>query len=481
MAKKTKKTTAKGCPQHPNYQAKRKPRSRCDRCWEIWNAKAPSEADLKKIKLPKPDEELNAQNLHVRELLRVYRHKLQGKLRDAARDGQIVFDPSQPLSELLNPQTEVSRLHEEVQAKFGKQDCIDLLRGMAAHNPRQVITRNHFRNFSGINESTWSQYFGTFHEFKRQAKIVLTRQQHWLERNIAIHVSHDHYRAVDNERQNYGGKYIRPSKRKYQTFVVGTDFHDFNCDPFCYRVFIDTIRRSQPEKVLLLGDVWDSPEFGKHPHDPRDWDVIGRMKWMHNLLKDIREACESTEIDFFEGNHEYRLIRHMCDATPALKVVLSELHGMSLSKLLGLDEYQVRYIAKGTLGAWTKRDIDTEVNRNYETYFGNSFIAGHYPALKNKAIWGVCGHHHSHEVWTGENPHLGPWEFHQLGAMCVRDASYADGKRWSNGFCLVHFDLGYSDDTMTGPGVQIEYHPVKDFVWVAGDLYKRQTDEQVPR
>src|SRR5690606_17276820 len=118
---------------------------------------------------------------------------------------------------------------------------------------------------------------------------------------------------------------------------------------------------------------------------------------------------------------------------------------------------------------------------NYETYFGNSFIAGHYPELRKKALWGVCGHHHKHDVWTGENPHLGHWELHQLGAMCVRDAVYTDAKCWSNGFCLTHFDLEHSDDTMTGPGVQIEYFPIKDFVWIGGKLYQRASGEQVPR
>jgi hypothetical protein len=446
----------------------------------MWKATLPSEADIKKIKLPKSEEELGATNDHVRDLLRQYRHHLQGKLRDAARQGQMVFDPKSPLSEVLKPKGK-ERLDPELQARFTKQDCIDLLRGMAATNPNQYITRNHFRNWSGINESTWNEFMGTFHEFKRQAKIVLSRQQHWLERNIAQHASQDHYQELDEKRWSYGEKYLRPTDKRMEVYVCATDFHDFNCDPFCYRVFIDHCRRVQPDKILLLGDLFDLPEFGKYAQDPRDWDVVGRMRWVHRLLQDLRTVCPNAEIVFFEGNHEYRLARHMCDATPALKVVLSDLHGMDIPELFGLDEYEVRYVAKGTLKAFTKRDIEHEVNRNFEV-FHNCFVAGHFPDLKKQSMWGVCGHHHKHEMLAqGENSFYGYWEFHQLGAMCVRDATYTNGKPWSNGFATVVLDKDHSDDTQLCPQVSLEYHSIKDFACVAGEFYIRRADEAVPR
>jgi hypothetical protein len=47
--------------------------------------------------------------------------------------------------------------------------------------------RNYFRNNGRISDATWNRHFGTFEEFKRQAGIKLTRQQHGLERHIAKH------------------------------------------------------------------------------------------------------------------------------------------------------------------------------------------------------------------------------------------------------------------------------------------------------
>ncbi len=468
------------CSSHPKYAAKRAPTSDCPVCLKVWRLKLPSESDLKKLKLPKSEEEIGAQNSTVRELIRGYRRGLQEKLRDAARTGQDVFDPKSPLSEVLKPEGKV-RVETAVQQQFKKQDCIDLLRGMAATNPNKVITRNHFRNWSGINESTWNQFCGTFHEFKRQAKVVLSRQQHWLERNIAQHASQDHYQDLDEQRWSYGEKYTRPNNRRIQTYVCATDFHDFHCDPFCYRVFLNHICRVQPDKILLLGDVFDLPEFGKYSNDPRVWDVVGRIKWVHKLLEDIREECPDAELIFFEGNHEFRLARHMCDGTQALKVVLNELHGMDLEHLFMLDKYEVRYIAKGTLKAFTKKDIQTEVSKNFEV-FHSCFIAGHFPEFKKQAMWGVSGHHHKHEILSsGENSFYGYWEFHQLGAMCVRDATYTNGKCWSNGFATVTIDLEQTDETQLCPQVALEYHSIKDFACLAGEYYFRRPDEAVPR
>src|SRR5690606_14307548 len=66
---------------------------------------------------------------------------------------------------------------------------------------------------------------------------------------------------------------------------------------------------------------------------------------------------------------EYRLLRHLAEASPAIRAVLSDLHGMTVGSLLGLDKYEVRYIARGDLAAWTKGDINKELRKNHAVYF----------------------------------------------------------------------------------------------------------------
>lgn len=188
--------------------------------------------------------------------------------------------------------------------KATKEFCVETLRKIALANPDKVITRNYFRVNSNLAESAWNKHFGTFHEFKRQSGIVLSRHAHQLERHIAKHASVDNLREMTKEKQSWGEAYNKPSGKRFQTILVGSDIHDIECDAFWRELFIDTAKRVKPERIVLNGDILDLPEFGKYSVDPREWDVVGRIKWVHTFLEDLREASPDSQIDFIEGNHE---------------------------------------------------------------------------------------------------------------------------------------------------------------------------------
>ena len=211
----------------------------------------------------------------------------------------------------------------EDSAKFmehwGPEECIAELRRISELDTERVVSRNYFRNHSAISESTWNRYFGTFEEFKRQAGVKLSRQQHAHERHIAKHASVDHYRLMNVERQDWADKYTRTNNNRFKTILTCSDLHDIEIDPFYLRVLVDTAQRVQPDVIVLAGDIFDLPEFGKYGVDPREWDVVGRIKFAHEqILGPLREACPEAQIDFIEGNHEARLLRQLADATPAL-------------------------------------------------------------------------------------------------------------------------------------------------------------------
>lgn len=349
-------------------------------------------------------------------------------------------------------------------------DCIAELRRIAELDPEMIVTRNYFRNHSAISEATWNRYFGTFTEFKRQAGLTLTRQQHQLERQIAKHASVDHYRAIAIDRQNYADKYDRPTDRRFKTMIVCSDLHDIEIDPFFLRVLIDTIRRVQPDVIVLNGDIFDLPEFGKYGVDPREWDVVGRIKFAHeHILKSIREAAPNAQIDFIEGNHEARMLRHLADESPAMRAVLADLHGWTISKLLGLDEFQINYIAKADLAAFTKREFEKELAQNYKIYF-DTFVCHHFPHARDWKMPGVNGHHHRHVVWPQFNPIYGAFEWHQLGCGHKRSASYCEGEKWHLGFDIAHID------THTRATAH-DYVTVTDFAVAGGKFYYRAPSE----
>lgn len=354
-----------------------------------------------------------------------------------------------------------------------RAECIAELRRIAELDTTRVVTRNQFRNESTLAESAWNAHYGTFVEFKRQAGIMLSRHAHRLERNIAKHASVDRLREMNVEKRQFEGKYARPRDGRFQTALVMSDLHDLHCDGFFRRVVLDVARRAAPEIVVLNGDIFDLPEFSKHTRDPRDWSPLDRVKWVWSFLADLRRAAPEAEIQFVEGNHEYRLLRHLAEQTPAMLVMLADLHGYTIPKLLGLDKYEVRFIARADMTAFNERDIQTQLWKNYTILWDGSLLFGHFPEMRRMGLPGASGHHHKHLVWTEYSPVHGPYEWHQIGAGHQREASYCNGEKWANGFLLAHCDTATKR-------TQFDYIDVSHAAAiVGGKWYQRGSDEPV--
>lgn len=324
-------------------------------------------------------------------------------------------------------------------SRANKDECVAELKKIAEAHPEKIISRNFFRNNSRFAESAWSKHFGTFEEFKRQAGIIIPRHARKMELDVSRHAAADNYRAMNDEKRGWNGKYLKPSDARYQTILVGSDLHDIECDPFWRFLFLETAKRVQPNRIVLNGDIFDLPEFGRYSVDPREWDVVGRIKWVHKFLAELRNSAPNAQIDFIEGNHEYRLLRHLSEATPAMKAILSDLHGWTVADLLGLTKFEVNYVAPADLATFTTSDAKAEVKRNF-LIINDFLIAHHFPEGRNFGLPGWNGHHHTHEVSTGYSPMHGSYEWHQLGSGHKREASYCNGEKWTNGFLLVHAD-----------------------------------------
>ncbi len=351
-----------------------------------------------------------------------------------------------------------------------RDQCIEKLLGVHAKYPHKWITSRQFAIETRLKDTVWSKFFGTFEEFNRQAGHGKTRQQSQFGKQIAKHVSVDRYREYGEQRLQYAENYLRDTTGRFKTILVASDIHDVDADPFYLRTLIDTARRVQPDIICLNGDIFDLPEFSKYTVDPRTWDVVGRIQFVHTeILGALRTAAPNAQIDLLEGNHEFRLVRHMADANPAMMALLSELHGMNVAKMFGLDRYEVNYIAKSDLSAYRQSDIKQEIARNFKIYY-DCALAHHFPEGRAKGMPGWNGHHHKHQVWPNESPQFGPFEWHQLGAGHRRNAGYCDGERWHNGFMLAHVDTHTK-------ATQFEYIQMHDFAVVGGLRYTRLPSE----
>ena len=382
-----------------------------------------------------------------------------------------------PLNTKLGVKKQISKARQD---KMTRKDCISLLKRLCEATPDVIITRDWFRKNSGIADATWTAFFGKFSQFKQAAGIKIERRANRLLLHVAKHSAADDLRALNAERRSYGKKYLKPKSGRWKTILLSGDTHDKECDPFAQRVFLDVARRLGSGEgcgvltdVFHLGDLYDVPEFGRYTVDPRQWDPVGRIKWVDlEHWVPLRNFCPNEEFTLLEGNHELRISALLAAQTPAVKVVLSDLHGMTIPSFLGLDKYEVNYVANGDLAAvdFTKANVKKELERNYHILY-DCFLGCHYPTGQSKGLPGAHGHHHKHIVWSHDSPIFGSYEWHQLGAMHHRYATYADGERWNNGMSLVHID------TKT-KSVEFEYIVVgPTSCMAAGVFYERRKNE----
>lgn len=142
---------------------------------------------------------------------------------------------------------------------------------------------------------------------------------------------------------------------------------------------------------------------------------------------------------------------------------------MTLQRLLGLDKYQINYVSKSDLSAWTKKDLAKELSNNYRIYY-DTVLCHHMPQGQSMGMPGCHGHHHKHLVSSYFSPIFGHYEWHQLGCGHKRNASYCEGERWGMGFALINVD------TQT-KATSFDYVPVSDFAVSGGKWYYRADDE----
>ena len=372
-----------------------------------------------------------------------------------------------------------SELLSEQPKKFdpnaSTEDLIADLRRVQEQNPDCYITRRKYRKLGTYSDSTWDSKFGTFHEFRRQARLELSRGQQTLEKQIAKHASLDTRRGfMEVEVLPWNGRYEQDHTGRLQRMVVASDFHDKETDPFALEVFLETVKRVQPAVVCLAGDVYDNYEFSRFDKDPRGWDAAGRLGWVRdNLFAPLRKVAPSAQIDLLAGNHEHHLLRHMAERTPEMRAILSDFMGLSFADLLGLREFQINLRCQHDLSMFRAADARAEMSKNRKTYFG-CVTVDHYPDHKFDlgTNW-IAGHTHKPDLKTHCNEILGSVWGVTNGCMANVDNNYTDRNRNQNGFSIVHVD------TQTKRAV-IEPIIFSDDACIVGGIFYRRNNDKAP-
>ena len=348
--------------------------------------------------------------------------------------------------------------------------CVDDLRRVQKEHPFKHITRNFYRAEGRYSDATWNQFFGTFHEFRRQAGLELSRGQHSLEKNVAKHASLDLYRKFYIEKVlPYHNKINKlNNKGRFKIGLICSDLHDIELDMFAWGTFVDQAAIMQPDFIALGGDISDQPEFGKYAIDPRKWKPKERFKFVReHILAPLRTACPKTQIDFIVGNHDLRILKVLAEATPAMRVILSDVMGLSLADIFGLDEYDINLVAKVDLAAFSETDVKDELRENYRVYY-ESFVVHHYKDM-GMGLSGCSGHSHRPELVTSVTLPMGNISWHVMGCMKnVRTEYVAGTNKWTNGWNWVVIDTWKKS---------VQQNPVLipgDSVLINGKMYERK-------
>mgnify|MGYP003607997421 CR=1 FL=1 len=369
----------------------------------------------------------------------------------------------------------LSEMNKKFDGQATKEDCIADLRRLKEEYPLS-ISRNFYRENGKYSDATWSRFFGTFHEFRRQAGLELNRHQHAAEKGIAKHASVDHYRAFYQEQLTpFHKKYVKDQlPTRFKRIFVLSDLHDVDVDNFTLGVCIAECKRRQPDVIVLNGDIYDLYEFSRFTQDIRNVDIVGRFNFVKDrILRPLREACPNAQIDFIAGNHEFRLITLLADQTPGLRVLLHDVMGVTCNAVFGLDEFQINWVSKFDLGAFTKFDAKKEISKNFKVYYGCYAVTHEPDPMLKKTMSGTHGHHHRASLETStcvlSDSSMQDLSWVQTPAMCVPDAEYLRKiPSWNRGFLEVVIDTERKQ-------VQQKLHICnEDWVEIDGIVYDRK-------
>lgn len=255
--------------------------------------------------------------------------------------------------------------------------------------------------------------------------------------------------------------------------LVASDFHAQYTDKFALRVFLDTAKRMQPDVVMLNGDILDLYSLSRFAKDPTAVDGAQQeINYVVNaIFKPLREACPNSQIDFGEGNHEWRLINYLMGQAPGL----ASLDCLEFGKLFRLDEFEINLVARKAF----RKTVIKARNRfeNYAIYGANALLVTHgsctgsNPAKAELERWGmngISGHMHQPSSYTGGSGLTGAKHWNVLGCMARTSLSkqYMEAPaKWINGF-------GYAE--IHGRTCQTTQVTIQDgFCSVAGLRYLR--------
>jgi hypothetical protein len=188
-------------------------------------------------------------------------------------------------------------------------------------------------------------------------------------------------------------EYEKPRRQLKRAFLIADSHFGFNknlftneLDPYhdrkCLDIACQLIEKTQPETVILLGDMIDLSEWSdKFIKKPEFYfttqPALNELAWW---LGRIRSLVPDSEIVYLEGNHEYRILKYIYNNVLnayGLQKANQEHNKsiLSIPYLLGLDDLNIKYFSGYP-------DNEFWLNKNLKLIHGNVVSSGSGATVK---------------------------------------------------------------------------------------------------
>lgn len=208
---------------------------------------------------------------------------------------------------------------------------------------------------------------------------------------------------------------------------IHVPFHDIEALKIAIRYGI----AAKPDAVLLNGDTLDFYAISDHEKDPRKVKWQGELEAGRQVLRMVRNAFPNIPIYFKEGNHDYRLERHLMKHAPVL---------------IGMPEFEIptllRFAETGITHIANKRMVyagELTIGHGDEWKGGGGINPARWTSLRAREN-ALVGHFHrasEHIERTVRSKTRGYWS---TGCLCELQPAYLPFNDWCHGFAVVNIE-----------------------------------------
>ena len=213
--------------------------------------------------------------------------------------------------------------------------------------------------------------------------------------------------------------------------IVGSDLHIPFQNKRAVSEFLEFVKVEQPDAVVLNGDIRDCHNFSTHLRDPNVEHFVRAKEnqqvrnFLAQLWDSVKEGCA---LYYLEGNHEHRITKYIKRNAPSLW----GLPGLSLPRILGLDEFDFNFIDYGKM---LKLDNVYYMHGEMLSIIGGNSVRKHLIRFGRNLVIGHCHRGAVIHMRVGGKIVSGM----ECGALCseVAGSDYVRLPDWTVGWGIV--------------------------------------------